>query len=64
MLSNILRARILAITCGCEDADDLDYLRANPAFEIACGGGSLHVLEGGFADETVVADALDVDETN
>ena len=36
-LSDILRARMLAIACGYEDADDLDYLRADPAFKIACG---------------------------
>jgi hypothetical protein len=29
-LSDILRARILAIACGYEDADDLDYLRSDP----------------------------------
>jgi hypothetical protein len=36
-LSDILRARILAIACGYEDANDLDYLRADPAFKLACG---------------------------
>jgi Transposase DDE domain group 1 len=36
-LADILRARILAIACGYEDADDLDYLRADPAFKVACG---------------------------
>jgi Transposase DDE domain group 1 len=30
-LSDILRARILAIACGYEDADDLDHLRSDPA---------------------------------
>ena len=29
-LSDILRARILAVACGYEDADDLDYLRSDP----------------------------------
>ena len=29
--------RILAIACGYEDADDLDALRADPAFKLACG---------------------------
>src|SRR5579872_3942522 len=29
-LSDILRARILAIACGYEDADDLDNLRSDP----------------------------------
>ena len=36
-LSDILRARILAIACGWEDADDLDTLRSDPAFKLACG---------------------------
>ena len=36
-LSDILRARILAIACGYEDADDLDHLRRDPALKLACG---------------------------
>ncbi len=36
-VSDILRARILAIACGYEDADDLDQLRSDPAFKLACG---------------------------
>lgn len=36
-LDDILRARILAIACGYEDADDLDHLRTDPAFKLACG---------------------------
>ncbi len=36
-LSDILRARILASACGYEDADDLDYLRSDPALKLACG---------------------------
>jgi hypothetical protein len=36
-LPDILRARILAIACGCEDADDLDHLRADPGLKLACG---------------------------
>jgi hypothetical protein len=36
-LAEILLARILAIACGCEDADDLDSLRTDPAFKLACG---------------------------
>jgi hypothetical protein len=36
-LDSIFRARILAIACGYEDADDLDHLRKDPAFKIACG---------------------------
>jgi hypothetical protein len=35
-VDDILRARILAIACGYEDADDLDYLRSDPAFKLAC----------------------------
>jgi hypothetical protein len=34
---DILRARMLAIACGYEDADDLDYLRTDPGFKLACG---------------------------
>lgn len=36
-LGSIFRARILAIACGYEDADDLDDLRKDPAFKLACG---------------------------
>ena len=36
-LSDILRARVLAIACGYEDADDLDALRHDPAFMMALG---------------------------
>ncbi len=36
-MSDILLARILAIACGYEDADDLDSLRFDPAFKLACG---------------------------
>jgi hypothetical protein len=36
-LSDILRARIFAIACGYPDADDLDELRKDPAFKLACG---------------------------
>src|SRR5262249_32142809 len=32
-LPQILRARILAIACGYEDANDLDRLRFDPAFK-------------------------------
>src|SRR4051794_2616593 len=35
--ANSLRARILAIACGYEDADDLDHLRRDPALKLACG---------------------------
>lgn len=36
-LSEILLARILAITCGYADGDDLDALRTDPAFKLVCG---------------------------
>ncbi|MDX6573722.1 MAG: hypothetical protein QOC86_2878, partial [Gaiellales bacterium] len=35
-VDDILRARILAIACGYEDANDLDHLRTDPAFKLAC----------------------------
>jgi hypothetical protein len=34
---DILRARVLAIACGYEDADDLDTLRDDPGFRLALG---------------------------
>jgi Transposase DDE domain group 1 len=37
LLSDILRARIFAIACGYEDADDLDRLRFDPALTDATG---------------------------
>ncbi len=36
-VADILRARVLAIACGYEDADDLDHLRRDPGFKLACG---------------------------
>ena len=36
-LADIVRARMLAIACGYEDANDLDRLRHDPAFKLACG---------------------------
>ena len=36
-IEDILRTRMLAIACGYEDADDLDYLRTDPGFKLACG---------------------------
>ncbi len=35
--ADMIRARIFAICCGYEDADDLDFLRVDPAFKLACG---------------------------
>lgn len=36
-VAEILRARMLAIACGYEDVDDLDHLRSDPGFKLACG---------------------------
>ena len=36
-VSDILRARMFAIACGYEDADDIDHLRSDPALKLACG---------------------------
>lgn len=36
-LDDILRARVLAIACGYEDANDLDALRDDPGFRVALG---------------------------
>jgi hypothetical protein len=36
-IADILRARVFAIGCGYPDADDLDHLRQDPAFKLACG---------------------------
>src|ERR1700727_2218565 len=36
-VADILRARMLAIACGYEDADALDHLRTEPGFKLACG---------------------------
>ncbi len=36
-VADIMRARVLAIACGYEDANGLNGLRANPAFRLACG---------------------------
>jgi hypothetical protein len=46
-MSDILRTRVFAIACGYPDADDLDDLRRDPAFKLACGrlpesGDDLH----------------------
>jgi hypothetical protein len=43
-VADILQARILAIACGYEDADDLDHLRHDPGFKLAAGklpGGAI-----------------------
>ena len=34
---SICSVRMFAICCGYEDADDLDHLRSDPAFKLACG---------------------------
>ena len=36
-LADMIRSRAFAIACGYEDADDLDILRGDPAFKLACG---------------------------
>ena len=36
-LADMIRARVFAICCGYADADDLDFLRTDPAFKLACG---------------------------
>src|SRR6516225_4160181 len=36
-VADILRARMLAIACGYEDGADLDHLRTDPGFKLACG---------------------------
>ena len=36
-LADMIRARVLAIACGYEDGNDLDRLRNDPAFKLACG---------------------------
>jgi len=36
-IADILRARVFAIACGYPDANDLDQLRLDPAFKLACG---------------------------
>jgi len=36
-LADMIRARMFAIACGYEDCDDLDVLRFDPAFKLACG---------------------------
>jgi hypothetical protein len=36
-IAAVLRARIIAIGCGYPDGDDLDHLRQDPAFKLACG---------------------------
>jgi Transposase DDE domain group 1 len=37
LMADILRERVFAIACGYPDANDLDDLRKDPAFKIACG---------------------------
>jgi hypothetical protein len=36
-VADILRARVFAIACGYEDGNDLDHLRTDPGFKLACG---------------------------
>ena len=37
LIEDILRERVLAIACGYPDGNDLDNLRMDPAFKMACG---------------------------
>ncbi len=61
-LDGILRARILAIACGYEDADDLDTLRHDPGFKLALGklpdGAVVRLPRGAFADVTGQPDEM------
>jgi len=43
-LAAMIRARIFAISPGYEDADDLDFLRTDPAFKLSRRAGSRLVL--------------------
>ncbi len=36
-MADMIRARLFAIACGYEDCNDLDELRIDPAFKLACG---------------------------
>ena len=36
-MADVLKARMLAIGCGYPDGNDLDWLRSDPAFKLACG---------------------------
>ena len=36
-VTDVLRARMLAIGCGYPDGNDFDWLRGDPAFKLACG---------------------------
>jgi len=36
-VADVLKARMLAIGCGYPDGNDLDWLRSDPAFKLACG---------------------------
>ena len=36
-MADLLRERILAVACGYPDGNDLDDLRLDPAFKMACG---------------------------
>jgi hypothetical protein len=52
-LDDILRARVLAIACGYEDADDLDALRDDPGFRLALG--KLTGLGAGLASQPTMS---------
>jgi hypothetical protein len=52
-LDDILWARVLAICCGYEDADDLDALRDDPGFRLALG--KLPGSGAGFASQPTMS---------
>ena len=54
-LDDILRARILAICCGYEDADDLDMLRHDPGFRLALGKFTAPGAGAGLASQPTIS---------
>lgn len=64
-LADMIRARTFAIACGYEDADDLDCLRTDPAFKLACGRlprqrrGPVFAADPAAAGERAVAEGCD-----
>ncbi len=52
-LVETLRARVFAIACGYEDANDLDRLRQDPALKAACG--KLPGTEGALASQPSIS---------
>ena len=50
-LASILRARVLAIACGYEDANDLDRLRGDPAFKKLVDDAVIGLFKSGEIDK-------------